>query len=192
MAPTLLFFIRLKQMAHGTGSVSLSSGDFEMTIPSDHLLSFAFDGAASWAEKPLTILNAPAKFVELFVSLLVAQKAKWYPASLLSYTWHALIYPIYALPAWLYVGMGIDAGMGRRLVRGWNAVLSVFLTLTFAVLFYGLRFSIPVAEREVQEPGNWIIDGLALWALLFAIPFAAWMLQRRRQTRLLSDEVIPS
>ena len=50
-------FLRLKRMAHGTGSVSLSSGEFEMTIPSDHLLSFAFDGAASWAEKPLTILN---------------------------------------------------------------------------------------------------------------------------------------
>jgi hypothetical protein len=43
--PTLLFFLHLNRMAHGSGSVSLSSGDLMMTIPSDRFLSVAFDRA---------------------------------------------------------------------------------------------------------------------------------------------------
>lgn len=126
LAPALFFSLRLKQMAHGAGGVSLSVGEFVMKIPSDRFLPVAFDRAGWWAEKPVTILNTPAKFVEGFVSLLVAHKANWYPESFLSSTWHVLIYPVYALPAWLYVGVGIDALMGRCLARRWNAALSVF------------------------------------------------------------------
>jgi hypothetical protein len=179
-------------MAHGAGSVSLSAGEFVMKIPADRFLPVAFHRAGSWAEKPVTIMNAPAKFVEVFVSLLVAHEAKWYPASFLLSTWYALIYPVYALPAWLYVGVGIDALMGCRVVRRWNAALSVFLALTFALLFCGFRFGMPAAEREGQELLSWFIDGFTLWAVLFGIPFAAWMLRRKRQTRLLGGEVLPS
>jgi hypothetical protein len=148
--------------------------------------------AGWWAEKPATILNAPAKFVEVVVSLLVAQKANWHPASLLPSTWHALIYPVYALPAWIYIGFGIDAGIGRCLVRRWNVVLSLFLSLTFAVLFCGFRFGMSAAEREGQELLSWFIEGFALWAALFAIPFFAWLLRRKRETPLVSGRVLPS
>jgi hypothetical protein len=193
LVPALLFFFRLKQMAHGAGSVSLSSGDIVMTIPSDRFLAVAFDRAGWWAEKPATILNAPAKFVEVVVSLVVAHKANWHPASLLPSTWHALIYPIYALPAWVYIGLGIDAGYGRCLVRRWNVVLSLFLALSFAVLFCGFRFGMPAVEREGQGLLSWFIEGFALWAVLFAIPFVAWMLRRRkRETPLVRGEVLPS
>src|SRR5579863_9339953 len=99
LVPTLLLFFRLKQMSHGAGSVSLSLGEIDMTIPTDRFLSVALARAGWWAEKPATILNAPAKFVEVVVSLVVAHRANWYPASLLPSTWHSLIYPIYALPA---------------------------------------------------------------------------------------------
>lgn len=192
LAPALLFFFRLKQMAHGAGSVSLSSGDIVMTIPSGRFFSVSLDRAGWWAEKPATILNAPAKFVESFVSLLLAHKANWHPASLLPSTWHSLIYPIYALPAWVYVGLGIDAGIGRCLVRRWNAVLSLFLALTFAVLFCGFRFGMSATEREGQEFLSWLIEGFALWAVLFAVPFVAWILRRKRDTPLIRDEAHPS
>ena len=163
-----------------------------MTIPSDRFLSVAFDRAGWWAEKPATILNAPAKFVDAVVSLLVARKANWHPASLLPSAWHALIYPIYALPAWAYIGLGIDAGIGRCLVRRWNVVLSLFLALTFAILFCGFRFGMSAAEREGQELLSWLIEGFALWAVLFAIPFVAWMLRRKRGTAVLRDGALSS
>ena len=192
LAPALLFFFRLKQMAHGTGSASISYDDIVMTIPSDHFLAVAFDRAGWWAEKPITILNTPAKFVEIFVSLLVAHKANSYPASLLSSTWHALIYPIYALPAWVYVGLGIDAGIGRRLVRRWNVGVSLFLALTCAILFCGCRFGMSSAERAGQELLSWFIIGFALWTILFAVPFVGWLLRRKRETRIVRGGVLPS
>jgi hypothetical protein len=192
LVPALPFFFRLKHAAHGTGSVLMSSGDMAMRIPSDRFLSVALDSAGRWAAKPATILNVPAKFVEIVVSLLVAHKANWHPASLLPSTWHALVYPIYALPAWAYIGLGIDAGIGRCLVRRWNVVLSLFLALTFAVLFCVFRFGMSASEREGQELLSWFIEGFALWAVLFAIPFVAWLLQRKRGTPLVRDESLPS
>jgi hypothetical protein len=192
LAPALLFFFRLKQVAHGAGSVSLSSGEFSMTIPSDSFRAVAFDRAAWWAAKAIFILDAPAKFVEVFVSLVVAHTTKWYPASMLSSTWQSLIYPIYALPAWFYVGRGVDAAMGRCRVRGSNAVVSIFLALTFAVLSCGLRFGMTPEERRGQELLSWFIQGFALWGVLFAIPFAAWLLHRKRNTSIARDETLPS
>ena len=184
LVPALLIFFRLKQMAHGVGSVSLSSGEVGMTIPSDSFLAEAFWQAGSWAEKPITILNAPAIFVEVFVALIVAHKATWYPAaSLFPVPWHVVIYPIYALPSWFYVGLGIDGVMGRYRVRGWNAAISVLLALTCAALFYGLKSVMPDYEgQEGQLLLSWLLGGFALWALLFAIPFAAWVLRRKRNT----------
>jgi hypothetical protein len=184
LVPALLIFFRLKQMAHGAGSVSLSSGEFEMTIPSKSFLTGAFYRAGGWAEGPITILNAPAIFVEVFVALLVAHKQTWYPAASLSLPvpWHALIYPIYALPSWFYVGLGIDGVMGRYRVRGWNAALSVLLALTCAALYCGTQWVMPEIEGQGQPLLSWFLGGFALWAVLFAIPFAAWVLRRKRKT----------
>lgn len=96
------------------------------------------------------------------------------------------------LPAWIYIGLGLDAGIGRCLVRRWNVVLSLFLALTFEVLFCGFRFGMSAAEREGQELLSWFIGGFALWAVLFAIPFGAWMLRRQRETPLVRDGALPS
>jgi hypothetical protein len=191
LVPALLFFAHLKQTAHGAGSVSLTFGEFVMIIPPDRFLHVAFDRAGWWAEKPLTIANAPAKFVETVVSLLVARKGNWWPLSMLQSTWHALIYPIYALPAWIYVGVGIDALIGRHRVRRWNLILSLLLALICASLFCGFRFGMSAAERESQERLSWFIDGFAIWAVLFSIPAMAWIRQKKRRI-FVANDLLPS
>ena len=191
IVPTLRLFTRLKLMAHGSTSVFLAFGEFVVNIPSDRFLSFAFDRAAWWAERPVTILDTPAKFVEPLVSLIVGREGHWWPRSLQSYAWHVLIYPIYALPAWIYIGFAINAAIGRRHIRRWNVILSVLLVLTCSSLFCGFRFGVPAAEREGQESLNWFIDyGFAIWAVLFSVPTVAWMRQRRRT--LVKNEPLPS
>jgi len=179
IVPALRFFFHLRRMTHGSGSVSLASGEFAFTIPSDRFLFVAFDRAGWWAEKPITILNTPAKFMEALVSLVVARKGYWWPSSLLRSTWQAIIYPIYALPAWVYLGLATDALIGRRRIYRWNVILSVFLTLTCALLFCGFRFGMPAAEREGQERLSWFIDGFAIWTVLFSTPVVAWMRQKK-------------
>lgn len=47
------------------------------------------------------------------------------------------------------------------------------------------------AEREGQERLNWLIEGFAIWAVLFSIPVVAWMRQKRQRT-LGKNEPLPS
>lgn len=189
--PGEISFIRLKQAAHGSGSVSFGSDGIVFTIPSESFQSVAFDRAAWRAQKPVTILNTPAIFVELLVSLIVPREGHWWPGSWQSYTWHVLTYPIYALPAWIYIGFALDAMIRRRHIRRWNVILSVVLVLTCASLFCVCRFGMPAAEREGQERLSWFIDGFAMWTVLFFIPIAGWFRQKKQQT-LVQNEPLPS
>jgi hypothetical protein len=191
VVPAVLSFIHFRQVAHGSARVSFESGGYVFTIPSDRFLAVGFDRAGWRAERPITILNTPAKFTETLVSLVIARKGYWWPPSLPQSTWHAVVYPIYALPAWIYIGFGIDALIGRRRIRRGNMILSVLLALTCAALFYGFRFGMPAAEREGQERLGWFIDGFALWAALFCIPVMAWIGQKRHRT-FAEDEPLPS
>ena len=190
LVSALLSFIRLKQMAHGSGSASLGLGEFVLSVPSDSFLSVAFHRALWWAEGPITTLNVPAKFVETLVSLVFVQSWYWWPNPLPESSWHVFVYPIYGLPAWIYVGLGIDALIGRRRVHRWNAVISVSLAVTFGLLFGALRFGITTAEREGQERLSWFIDGFAIWAVLFSIPVVAWIRQKK-QGMLVEEQPFP-
>jgi hypothetical protein len=67
VVPAVLSFIHFKHVAHGSASVSFESGDYVFTIPSDRFLAVGFERAGWWAEKPITILNTPAKFTETLV-----------------------------------------------------------------------------------------------------------------------------
>jgi len=176
LVPALLFFFRLRHTAHGSGRV------FES------FFSFAFFHAAAAAEKAIAVLNAPAHFVNLIVSLLTSRTtawtsysaSRWYPAWLGLWPGRSLTYPIYALPAWFYVERGVDALLGRRGVRTANMVFSSVLAVVAIVICFGLRFGL--SPEESKDDVNLYIEGFALWACLFAIPFAAWFRQRAAGT----------
>ena len=176
LVPALLFFFRLKHTAHGSGHVVES------------FFSFAFFRAAAAAEKAIAVLNAPAHFVDLNVSLLTSRTtawtsystSRWYPAWLGLWPGRSLTYPIYALPAWFYVGRGVDALLGRRGVRTGNMVFSLMLAVVAIVICFSLRFGLSSEERK--DDVNLYIEGFALWACLFAIPFAAWFRQKAAGT----------
>lgn len=183
LAPAFVFFIHLKREAHGSESLTLVFGDFQMMIPPNRFFSFAFERAGLRADKLIFVLDLPAKAMELIVTLLMSSRTgPWHPASFLPSTWRSLTYPLYALPAWFYVGTGVDALLGRRRVRGWNMILSLILSLTLASLCCGFRFGMSPAERQGQDLLSWAMEGLALWAVLFAIPFVAWAKQKGKRT----------
>jgi hypothetical protein len=176
----LVFFLRLKQAASGSGHV----GEFQAIIPSEGLLSFAFLRAAAAAVKTITVLNAPANLVELIVSWLRqpltgtwVSTSGWYPAWLGLWPGRSLTYPIYALPAWFYVGLGVDSLLGRRRVGTANMVLSVVLAGVTIVVCCLLKLGLSPMERQ-GEVGGLHIEGFALWACLFAVPLVAWFRQR--------------
>jgi hypothetical protein len=180
-APALFFFLSLKRAAHGSGSVSFTTGAGEISILSRSFLPVAFDRAGWLGEHAITVVELPAAFLAAVVSLIVTQTANWHPASLLPSTWRCLIYPFYGLPAWYYVGRGIDALLARERVSKGNMITSMILALASATLCCGFRFGMSVAERQGQDRLAWSIEGLALWAVLFGILFVAWLRQRGRR-----------
>lgn len=73
--------------------------------------------------------------------------------------------------------------MGRK-----GLAVSLVLGLIFAVVAAGLRLGLTPEERLEQDQLSIYIMGLALWSLLFLIPFAAWLRWRSSNT----DATIPT
>jgi len=175
---TALNFYSFKVSAHGSDSISIGTTTTSLVVQSNGFLSLAFTGAAFLVEKPIIILNVPAHFVDALICYAIARQPSWSPSSIGPAAWHCLTYPLFALPAWFYVGFGLDAFLGRKRVRPLALTPSVVLVLAFGVLAAGLLFGLTPEERREQDMLLAYIGGLALWAVLFAVPFAAWLRQR--------------
>jgi len=169
-----LHYYALKHAAHGSDSASIGTTPSHFVIRSDSFLRFAFTSASMGAIKPITILNAPAHFVDLLISYIVSRKPFWFPSSVGPAIWTGLTLPIFAVPAWRYVGLGIDALLGRRRISTVNGVSSLGLVMLFGTLAAVLRFGL--AQDPGLVPG--LPEGFTLWTLLFATPFAAWLRQK--------------
>lgn len=171
---TLLRYFSLKHAMHGAQSIEIGTADLSFVVPSNGLMHFAFMSATLATEKLMLALNAPAHFVELLISYLVARRPFWWPGFLGPAGWHCLTYPLFAIPAWWYVGSGADGMLRSRQVSTRSAAVSALLALLFGGLAAVLRFGIG------QDPGliPGLFEGFTLWTLLFAIPFVAWLRQR--------------
>src|SRR6478736_2693222 len=77
IAPVLglivLNFYSLKHAAHGSDSISVGTTDYRFVIQSDSFLRFAFISATLRAQRPITILDAPAHFVNLPISYVMSR-----------------------------------------------------------------------------------------------------------------------
>jgi hypothetical protein len=177
--PTLRTYKHLKELARGSAFISLGGGKYQITIPADGLLRFVIFETAFEEQGKITILNAPGHFPNLLVSLLMRGSSNWSPAALTPSLWRVLTFPLFALPAWFFVGRGFDSLFsGGRIYRG-EMVTSLLLVAVFLTLSLGLRFGLAVSECEGQGMVNWYITGFALWAALIAIPSVAWFRQRK-------------
>jgi hypothetical protein len=178
MGTTAAYFYTLKHAAHGSDSVSFGTTPYRFVIRSDSFFRFAFMSAAMWAIKPITILNAPAHFVDLLISYAVSRKPFWSPNFFGMAAWQCLTYPFFAIPAWSYVGLGLDAFFDRRRIGKKSMVLSLLLSVIFGTIAVGLRFGLTPEERRQQDLLPSYIAGLSLWGLLFLFPFIAWLREK--------------
>ena len=175
LGATAFYFYSLKHAAHGSDSIRIGTAPYHFVIRSDSLFRFALMSAAMWAIKPITILNAPAHFVDLLISYAVSRKPFWSPNFLGMAAWQCLTYPFFAIPAWSYVGLGLDALFDRRRVGKKSMVLSLLLGVIFGTIAVGLRFGLTPEERQQQDLLPSYIASLSLWGLLFLFPFIAWL-----------------
>ena len=175
----LRIFLHLKAAAHGTNTVSFGGEGLKMTLASKDFLSTAFMFASWPAERFIVMVNAPAKYVDILVSLVIAQTGRWEPGWVSAPTWRCLTYPIYAVPAWFCVGRGVDSLLQRGHVRTFLMVVSAVFGVISASLFGVIRFGLSAADRQSVDTTEWLMIGFALWTSLFAIPVVAWLRQRK-------------
>ena len=173
-----LAFLSLKHAAHGTPSAVIGRGSSTVfEIPADAFPRFALTAAAMRLEEPFAILHTPAHFVDLVIAYVVAQKPFWSPNTVAPAVWQCITYPLFAVPAWFFVGQGIDGlrngGSTKRSLAMIGAVLVLFFGVVAAVLQFGL------AQDPGLVPGR--VEGFTLWTLLFAIPIFAWLKRRFAQ-----------
>lgn len=181
LVPALRVYLRWKTAIGNSDKLMLTAGQFQMMIPRDHLLRSAVEMNAMREQGTICLLNAPGHLLGALASQLVVHHANGFPGSLGPFLWRSLSLPLFAIPAWFFVGRGIDGLFLRRRMRLSDLVLSVFLVLISVALSVGLRFGLSESERAGQELLVYYIYGFAWWSLLFAFPLLAWLRQRLRK-----------
>lgn len=126
-------------------------------------------------------LNLPAFPAELLESI-GTWPDSWSPPAFSIFQWRMLTFPLLALPAWSYVGRGIDALRFRIVLSVWDMIGGSCLGLGCATLCGGLAFTLPISDRDVLLVFTTV--GFALWALLFATVAVAAVQQGRPKLRI--------
>jgi hypothetical protein len=189
LVPMVRMFFHAKAAARTPATYAMATERYEIVIPADHLLRFVFNEKAFQMQGPITCLNVPGQFLQVLVSRAITQDtSNWYPATLGRAVWRVISFPFFALPAWFFVGRGIDALFQKTRVNKLEMVVSLTLSILFLVLGIGLRFGLTDAERADQDLLNSYIAGFVLWAILIGIPFSAWLRQTFMTAQAIGDE----
>ena len=179
LVPTTFIFLHMKQMAHGAPVLSMRAGPFEARIPQKHFLTFALNTATMSTGQAVAAANVPAFLIEILVSLPTTWPQTYHPSTIMFLAWCALAFPIFALPAWWYVGRGIDALRNQNHLSILDLVFSSSCAVLLAILAIGLRFGLSESDRDSIT--SWYIAGLALWAGLMGLTAVAWIKQWKRK-----------
>jgi hypothetical protein len=143
-----------------------------LVIPRSSILSFAIM-SVGWREgDTITALNLPGDIVYWIASLPFTGSVPWHPSAVPPESWRSFCLPFFCLPAWWFVGRGLDALLGWRHPRRWTLLIGTLLSAGFLVLLLGLTFAVPTADLR---GGTWILWGFALWTLAFGVFPAAWI-----------------
>lgn len=173
--PAVRVDLGLRNIAGTAPSVRVNVGEFTMVIRKDRFFSFGFERASYTAQGVIVALNMPAAFVATLVARVVAQGPRWSPAGLMPWEWIAITYPLYALPAWIFIGWALDILIKGKRMPSWIGWASLALSCGCAILAIGFRFGFTDAERQGQDLLGAYTAGFILWAVLLTLPFVAQM-----------------
>ena len=177
IVPALTFYFRIKHAAHGAATVYLRAGEFTLQLRSSEFLSQGFMSSGYVARRWVLPLNAPGIVGQLLVSFFSEYTGNFYRATLFWPFWDSVIYVIFAIPAWRFVGRGVDQLRKGLPVGRANLVMSVFLIVLSATISVGLWIGLSKDPGRTEDAYLAML-GFAGWSGLFAIPLIAWFRQR--------------
>jgi hypothetical protein len=172
-----LTFYRLHGESPGSERFIDVLGWNRLAIPRDRLLPSAITLAALDHSQEIIAADLPGLLADFLISLPTAQPGKWHPAAIPLDAWRCLVFPFYCLPAWWFVGLGLDGLFGgRRLHR-----CMPWIGLALAVLSFAAVFGYVTAPPRDQADLRWLLPGFIFWALAFGALPLNWL--RRRGTQ---------
>lgn len=165
LLPTLFIYGRL-YLLQARGNASLPPGPFEFSL------------AMVCEHRFYTIvnLNLPGALVGAPVSVPVASYLRSHPRMFSMLTWHTVTMPFFCMPAWWFLGLGMDAALTRKRLH-WvlHATGSILCCGCIAILI-GILTS-PPADKTGLMP---FMPGAIFWAVAFGLFPLNWLLQRFR------------
>ena len=177
MTPAVLLFIQAHDVSVGPSDAV--HADYTFDVRRDDLLYIPFTDIRVSRSHIISTISLPVTVVEGMISLPILRPASWRPADLNVDTWRALGYPIYCIPVWWFVGIGMDSLFGKRQL-GWQSQLAgTLLMLLFSLIFIGFRYGFKGNDPNGDLP--WILRAVAFWILMFAVFPLAWLKPRFRE-----------
>ena len=175
--PAVQTYRALRAIGAQGKNAAVSVGTFHATILAENFWPFAVNEAVVTHSHALTAIAMPGALVEMPLTIALTNPSLWYPKQMDEWTWSLLEAPLYCLPAWWLVGLGMEGLLGRRRVR-WPLLLLgsvAWATFAFMLCEYLLGWLLPGHAVE-----GWVVAGFGLWIALFSVLPAVWILRGRR------------
>jgi hypothetical protein len=175
--PAVQTYRALRAIGAQGKNAAVSVGTFHATILAENFWPFAVNEAVVTHSHALTAIAMPGALVEMPLTIALTNPSLWYPKQMDEWTWSLLEAPLYCLPAWWLVGLGMEGLLGRRRVR-WPLLLLgsvAWATFAFMLCEYLLGWLLPGHAVE-----GWVVAAFGMWIALFSVLPAVWILRGRR------------
>jgi hypothetical protein len=178
LLPTLFMYTRLDAVQR-SGDATVRSGQIELTQPPDHWLAWSLTAVGERRFHLITDLNLPGLLVGAPLSLPAAAYLRQHPTALSMRTWHTITIPFFCLPAWWFVGLGLDSLLARRRLRMAPIAIGAALSCACMALLIGILTSPPTDRPDLVG----FLPGAVFWAVAFAVFPLNWFLRRRHAAK---------
>jgi hypothetical protein len=130
---------------------------------------------------PMTVaVNMPGLLVGAPISVPVISWLHSHPTALVTTkTWHTVSIPFFCLPAWWFLGNGLDRIREAKPLHFATVLVSSLLFISCIALAVGVLMSPPLDKQDLL-PFFW---GASVWTILFGIVPLTWVFQKHRRKR---------
>jgi hypothetical protein len=145
-------------------------------LPRDRWLTFSLAAIGEQRFHLITDLNLPGLLVGAPLSVPAVSFLRQHPAALSARTWHTITIPFFCLPAWWFVGLGLDGLLARRRLHWTLLTIGSILACACIALVIGILTS-PAADKPDLLG---FLPGAIFWTVAFGVLPLNWLFRRRR------------
>jgi hypothetical protein len=155
---------------------SRSSSNENAPFPFSRSLGYSLGFAFEEQFPTIVNLNLPGVLIGLPISVPVLQHLRAHPAMLTTRSWAVVTLPFFCLPAWWFVGRGLDA------VLVWTRPRLGFRIIGSILCCACIAFAIAIAKSPPNDRSDLLpfMPGAILWAVAFGVFPFSWLLPRER------------